>query len=123
MASNAMDFEDGDPTMSTSESDHDYEPASATEDESEDLNNETEELIQRLMPGAWAEDAEDDGMQCFYLPILTTICKTLTKLPLLQMVQRNMARSRSKSKKLPQQQMKKNQHRNTVSFKSMYTFY
>lgn len=60
MASNPQEFENGDPGMSTSESD-DYEPAT-TEDDSEDLNNETEALIARLMPGAWAEDAEDDGM-------------------------------------------------------------
>lgn len=58
MASNNPELQD-DITMSTSESD--YDPGRASnDDESEDFSVQTDELIENLMPGAWAEDDEDD---------------------------------------------------------------
>lgn len=59
MASNNPESQN-DHIMMTSESDH-HEPGRASNDEeSEDFSVGTEELIENLMPGAWAEDDEDD---------------------------------------------------------------
>lgn len=78
MASNP-EFEHGGDPMSTSESDQDFEPA---ETESEDLNEEeTQDLLDRLMPGGWTDDAEDeeDGTKSSFLQ---HFYETYTNLPL-----------------------------------------
>ncbi len=80
MASNHPEL-DEDLAMSTSESDHDYEPA--IEEESEYSNNETGEPNERLMPGAWAEDAEDDeeddGMHSSFSMSLELSCPSFRR--------------------------------------------